>query len=108
MLMAPPPVPSLIVRAACPPRELPAAPGLAQAPVTPPVPDRETKPGLGVAAVTAALAPALAILLALVPVVAVAAPVEAINRAPDPVTLTVLAAAINPAVVGTNSRFGDE
>src|SRR5688572_17004693 len=107
MPMAPPPAPSPIMRVVCPLRELAAVPGPAQAPATPPVPDRETRLGPAVV-VAAALALALAILPALVPVVAVAAeaaPVEAINRAPDRVTLTVLAAAINPAVVGTNCQF---
>jgi hypothetical protein len=87
--MAPPPVPLPIMRVACPPRELPAVPGPAQAPVTPPAPDRETKPG-----------PAVAV---------AAAPVEVINPAPAPVTLTVLVPVISPAVVvGTRSRFRGE
>jgi hypothetical protein len=60
--------------------------------------------------VAAAPAPVLATRLALVPAVAaVAAPVEAINRAPDLAIRPVLAPAISPVeVVGTNSRYRGE
>ena len=99
--MAPPPVPSPIMRLARPHRVLaplprrrwlPAAPGQAPAPEINPALDRATKPG-----------PA--------PVAALAAEAEqAVVAGPALVlaTLPVLAAAINPAVVGTNSRFGGE
>jgi hypothetical protein len=97
--MAPPLVPSPIMRPARPHRGLaalprrrwlPAAPGQAPAPAINPALDRATKPE-----------PAR--------VAALAAEVEqAVVAEPAPVlaTLPVLAAAINPAAVGTNSRFG--
>src|SRR5687768_3798 len=101
MRMAPPLVPSLIVRPARPHRGLaalprrrwlPAALGQAPAPAINPALDRAIK-----------LGPA--------PVAALAAEAEqAVVAGPALVlaTLPVLAAAINPAVVGTNSRFGGE
>jgi hypothetical protein len=106
--MAPPLVPSPIMRAACPPRQA-AAPGLAPDPATHPVPDPATKLALAGAAVVAALAQVLAILPAQVLVVAAeAAPVEVVGPAQAQATLTDPVPAINPAVVGTRSRFRDE
>jgi len=73
-------------------RWLPATPGQALAPEINPVLDRATKPGPAPVAALAAEAEQAV----------VAGPALALA------TLPVLAAAINPAVVGTNSRFGGE
>jgi len=98
--MAPPLVPSPVLRAARPRRVLLAGPGLVPAPVTLPVLDLGTKPGLVEADLEAALA--------LVPA-AVAAAVAVINPALVLATRPALAPAINLAeAVGTKSRFGDE
>jgi hypothetical protein len=99
MPMAPPLVLPPIVRPARPHRVLaalprrrwlPAAPGQAPDPVTPPALDRETKPGPAPVAALAAEAEQAV----------VAGPALALA------TLPVLAPAISPAEVGTNSRFG--
>ena len=103
MPMAPPLVPSPIMKVACPPkgpaafprrRWLPAAPGQAPAQATLAALDRETKPGPAVAALEAA------------PVVAVEVePAAAAGPALAPATLPARVQAINPGV-GTNSRLG--
>ena len=85
------------------------APDPVRAPVTPAALDQATKMGWVVEAQEVGLEPAQVTPLALVPVVAVAAPVVATNPAQVLVTLMALVPAISPAeVVGTRSRFGSE
>jgi hypothetical protein len=98
--MAPPLVPSPVLRAARLRKVLLAVPGLGPAPVTLPVPDRATNPGPAVADLEAALALVPATLPALVPAVAAeAAPVAVTNPAPVLVTLTAPVAEAAPAAV---------
>ena len=112
MPMAPPRVPSPVLRAALPRKVLGwlAAPVLALALATPVAPDRAIRTGPEVAALAAALALALVTHQVLVPAPAAeAAPVEVINPALVPETLPALVPAINRAeAVGTKSQIGDE
>ncbi len=111
MPMAPPLVPSPVLRAARLRKVLLAVPGLGPAPVTLPVPDRATKPGPVAADLEAAPAQGPATLPALVPaaVAVEVAPVAVINPAPVLVTLTAPVVEAAPAaVVGTKTPFGGE